>query len=362
MKRIITILLTAFMLGFPLYGQNLELTLETTPGNLHIILNEEQQKNVTSLTITGSMNNSDFYFIRDKLLKLEFLDLRKVDTDTIPDKAFLYSRKRTLNSIYIPISVKYIGNEAFFDERVFISGDFPKLGSRSFIGVKFTITEDNKYLKKDAGAIYSADGKTLFFLNDYDYFLDYESRTWTIHEGTEIIANRAFDNCTIFRINFPASLKLIEKHAFKNSDELLLTSWPYVPDCMLIFESTQPPVLAKNVFSENPMFGSFCLIIPEGATENYLQEDEQWSIFYIAHSNIDSQKPDNLKISRNGNMLCIESEKEIANVSILSMQGHPVCSSNGDKNQIDIPVQTTGVYLLKVIYTNGTNEIKKVLL
>ena len=358
MKRLIGILFTAFLLGFPVYGQNLELTLENTAGNLHTLLTQEQQKQVTDLTLTGSMDDSDFYFIRDNLEKLKMLDIREADADTIPRKAFSFDVYRAGFKLYLPVNVKYIGDEALQIPKVVISGDFPKYGHGVFCGVQIEIAADNKYLKQYDNATYSFDGKILHLFNE-TYNGVYE-----IREGTEVVASRVFSYRIILQITFPASLKRIEEHVFEHSEASAFAGWPDHEPIFLNFLSTQPPVLAENVFSENEMFRTyFTLIIPEGTEEEYKQADEQWSLFrIIAHSGIDQQNRPVLQISRNGNMLCMESENEIAHVSVLNIQGYPVCSSNGDGNRIEIPVQPKGIYLLKITYENGTGETTKIVL
>ena len=73
-----------------------------------------QQKNIDSifnLQISGTINEEDYYFMRDKMFSLMYLDLTDVLTTEIPNDVF--KNKRSLKKVILPKDLKIIGNSAF---------------------------------------------------------------------------------------------------------------------------------------------------------------------------------------------------------------------------------------------------------
>jgi hypothetical protein len=102
--------------------------VECKAGSLQQCLTEagKDYAKVQSLKLTGTMDASDFYFMRDKMVKLEALNLKEVvikasyanyknhADDVIPDNAFFsYSSPKTLKHLILPDKLKEIGREAF---------------------------------------------------------------------------------------------------------------------------------------------------------------------------------------------------------------------------------------------------------
>ena len=365
MKRHLTFYIL-FLSLFALNAQEVKLTIETTAGGLKDAMTEEQRETVTDLSLTGSMNDADFYFIRDEMPKLENLDIKQVKVDTIPPKA-LYNKR--LLKVILPINMKYIDNEAFSyaSQEIILTGDFPRLGAKAFYEGKFThlsISEDNKYCISIGLGIYSSDGKILYYFNDNGFGFSEDDRIIrVVEEGTEIIASRAFDNCLILQATFPSSLKKIEEHAFENARSFGIAGWPNdYPKPELLFQSAVPPVLAKDVLRENAMFGIFYLIVPKGSIPVYKDADEQWNLFMEildSGSDVQFQRMTGLRTFRNENSIFVSSDKVIGKLSLLDMQGHPVYKSKEKSNRMEIPVSLDGIYLLEVIYIDDTTEIIK---
>ena len=98
-----------------------------TSGSLSQLISADQKKGVTNLTLTGMINNTDFYFMRDNMDVLSVLDMRQAKVGDImmaetyvsyeiPSNAFStdYSNgKKTLTEVYLPLNTKYIRDYAF---------------------------------------------------------------------------------------------------------------------------------------------------------------------------------------------------------------------------------------------------------
>ena len=165
--------------------------------------------------------------------------------DTLRDVSAYAFKNTGLVSVNIGNGVVRIGTEAFADNKalkeVVLGENLEKLGAGSFMNCvvlakinlplnvndfdmtafkgckalkKIAVSNDNQNFKVAAGAIYSADGKTLVAV---------ANNTLTelkIADGTEVIAANAFDLATgINKITFPTSLVNVKNGA------LDVTSW-----------------------------------------------------------------------------------------------------------------------------------------
>ena len=157
MKKTITLIST--MLACITMQAQTTLTIETTPGELKNVMTQEQIQNVEDLTLTGGMNKEDFYFIRDQLVKLKSINMKQIEVDTIPVKAFF---DKKLKSIILPIHIKYIDENALnTNARIYLTGPYPKRAA--YIGgISFILSNDNIYCKKTENGIFSSDGKILY--------------------------------------------------------------------------------------------------------------------------------------------------------------------------------------------------------
>ncbi len=90
-----------------------ELEITTTPGELYnnILLLGVDLAKVTSLTVSGSINQTDYRCINNILVGLKNLDLSGVETSLIPEKAF--QDNSHLVTVTLPASVTAIHNSAF---------------------------------------------------------------------------------------------------------------------------------------------------------------------------------------------------------------------------------------------------------
>lgn len=347
------------------------ITIETlVAGGLKDSLNIDQQKKVQSLTLTGSMDKDDFYFIRDHLKALRKLDMKEVDVDTIPKESF--SDMFNLKQIFLPKSLTYIASYAFngIGGTIYISGLFPQLGSKAMDSyLRVMVSDDNEYCCFKNGNVYSSDGKFFYYCNTSclgwngeDVFL------CEVLEGVEVIATRSFDNAFLRRIVFPSSLKRIESNAFENTKGNAYVGHDSGPE-YLFFKSPEPPVLADNVFTENDLFGSFYIHVP--CREKYLSSDAQWSFFYKIveegenwppPSSVSSEKKSSpLHITCKDSSLFLHGVKEISKVDVISSDGVLIQTYSLSGMDVELPVSISGLIYLRVSFLDSENIVVKIL-
>lgn len=139
----------------------------------------------------------------------------KIDTEAFADN-------KNLTDLYIGKNVDKIGNNAFANCTSLVVVTLPAslrfFDASAFSGckslVKLTVDKENKYYNSIGAAIYSADGKTLVVAGNKN------TKTVIIADGTEVIANNAFDFATgVVAISAPATLKTVQGNA------LDVTAW-----------------------------------------------------------------------------------------------------------------------------------------
>ena len=333
------------------------LTIETTPGELKNVMTQEQIQSVEDLTLTGGMNKEDFYFIRDQLVKLKSIDMKQIEVDTIPVKAFF---DKELRSIVLPIHIKYIDEDAFENTsgKIYLTGLYPKRAA--YIGrTAFILSDDNTYCKETENGIFSSDGKTLYeaFQNHELYF----------EEGLEIIETYAFVNVGVRDYRFPKTLKVIKEKAFYNLDWLIPVSFMDYSDPTIIMKAKEPPVLGDNAFvMSDEQYCEYPLSVPEGCIEIYRNADPQWKIFRIREGDqpqgIESVSNPNLSIIRSGNSWILNGEKNISKIEVFSTIGAIIFSTKCNDTQVEIPMgKTCEVVYARILYADNTTEVIKLI-
>ena len=355
MKKTITLIST--MLACITMQAQTTLTIETTPGELKNVMTQEQIQSVEDLTLTGGMNKEDFYFIRDQLVKLKSIDMKQIEVDTIPVKAFF---DKELRSIVLPIHIKYIDEDAFENTsgKIYLTGLYPKRAA--YIGrTAFILSDDNTYCKETENGIFSSDGKTLYeaFQNHELYF----------EEGLETIETYAFVDSYLYDYRFPESLKLIKEHAFYNTfwDFPIGGFYPY-PDPTIIMKAKVPPILGENAFVMSDSYSEYPLSVPKGCVESYRNADPQWKIFRIREGDqpqgIESVSSPNLSITRSGNSWILNGEKNISKIEVFNTIGAIIFSTKCNDTQVEIPMgKTSEVVYARVLYADNTTEVIKLI-
>ena len=355
MKRYVILVWMVCLVGLYIQAQDTQLTLETSAGNLHKLLTEEQQKSVTDLTLTGSMDNSDFYFIRDKMSKLKLLDLKEVNNDTIPEKAFYHLK---CCDIYLPKVCGYIESSALESDgigRVSITGPFPELGANvfgydNFNHGSFCVAKGNEYCKEDGESILSMDGLT------YYYYMEWNNNP-IIPEGVETIGSRAFDGASIWELEFPSTLKLIKAFAFANIKKVGLARTPHT-DNFFLSKSNIPPVLEPHVFDDTEDISEFILVVPCDP-DVYRQADAQWLGFKnirFGRSGIANNHSAFVTVSKERECYMIHSENQIVSLEVFEPSGNKCYSTRVSDTSLQIPIHALpkGITMGLVLLSDGT--------
>ncbi len=182
-------------------------------------------------------------------------DLTRVNLNssikTIHDRAFLACS--SLTSISIPNSVEAIEYNAFSGcsslTTITLREGLKTIGSQAMSGIPLThillpasleyidgsalscntslpsidVSEGNPYYISRDGVLYTLDDKTLV-----TYPAGKSDNTYTVRQGTEVIANNAFDRArSLVQIDLPSSIKDVQPSAFRECNALQLMTFPY---------------------------------------------------------------------------------------------------------------------------------------
>lgn len=349
-------------------------TINVSPGKLEEAMTAEQMALVMELTLTGEMDNSDFYVIRDKMPNLIYLDLKNVLADTIPDQAFYKTYPmRPMQKIILPSSLKYIGEESMnvgwsTGPEVVFTGAFPEMAKTAFVrsACALSVSEDNLYCKMIDKYLCSKDGKVLYLAADEFCNTPY------IPDGVETIAPRAFciENYAYWGyLVIPSSVNYIGDEAFAYM-HLNLPTRSHTGDSSLALYccSAIPPVLGENVFAYYDSYMTFReLFVPQGSLSLY-QSDEQWNkaargIYEKDYgpSSIQPVKMQQRTIVQvlNGEVQ-LSSQDIIKQVEFIDIEGNSLYHENIlDMKYSFCDKWISGLYFVKVTYRNGTKDVIK---
>ena len=282
--------LCTFMLLLPLVGMQAQrvLQIEAIPGQLSEQLTEEQKEEVGVLTLTGSLEDADFYFMRDCLPALATLHMEDADADTIPIRAFC--QKESLRNIFLPKTVKYAAKDAFNtgnEVMVHVTGTYPGKGLHCLTpGCKMQVAEGNtEVFVSAAGDIYSKDKKVL-----HDFNADVQNLERTLENDLETIESFALSGWYSGYLIFPSGLKEIKKHAFYDWKWEVPVGNPHW-DNYLVFKGWFLPVLGEEAFVFDCRDGGCYLMVPLGAAEAYTHADPQWTDSNNFHEMVEGDRP-----------------------------------------------------------------------
>lgn len=373
MKKQITLIILFLVNTIIVYSQT-TLTIDVKAGNLKDSIPEEIRPTLVNLILKGSMNDDDFYFMRDKLPKLKNIDLQEVVVDSIPDNAF---SDKWLTSIVLPRELKYMGGGAKEIEEITFTGKFPELGEYAFgtsywrTGQIYHVSEGNNYCKlvnnKNKYYIYSKDEKTLY----------------TATYGGEIpltvkeIGSRAYEACYLdMKFYLPESIRKIHAYAFYAVGFNLPDNglWDiYMP---LICMAKNPPILEGKVFDEINIQDSFfsMLYVPVGSSELY-KAAPQWNQFKIikeaaspeealedVRSNCQNPLLNHLTLRKEYDKLVIKNDIAPINlVTVFSLEGRKLLEKRYSANEVKIDLNgiKDNLIFLRIISSQGKQEIIK---
>ena len=185
---------------------------------LETLLTEEQKQSVKYLTVTGTLLDEDYTFLRGGLLEqLDTLDLRDAEIDTIPAGALgameLY--------LVLPKMIECIGDYAFKGVCE-VTGKAPFLGEYKNNPYYKPLMQASKghpnlmNIERDSySAVYSQNGDTLYYLKPNEFV--YWGEDVEIPSGTRVITLTAIRNedfpIEIINLVLPESIDSIGDYA-----------------------------------------------------------------------------------------------------------------------------------------------------
>ena len=374
-------------------GDGTHVTVHAGENALETLLTEEQKQSVTHLTVTGTLLDADYTFLRDRLYgQLDTLNLRTANIDTLPDirTEDIWASSPNKIHLILPLNIEHIGTNflsQFSGYNIEVTGNFPTFGA-SFStppyssGIKVLLSEDNfsyntkisktpdKVPETYYSSIYSLDEETLYYMNIDD------GGEYTIKEGTKVIHGTAFRNLilTMSKLILPASLDSIGDYAFEHTLCLMPVGYVNKPyptlghwEPGIICEAIEPPKLGKDVFKESVLMFSY-LYVHEACIERYKQADGWNSAIEkmgdYPHSVLPLKKgeenisvtttPDSYELTFGQKPLYME----MYNTNGVLLTKHPIESSSLsiDRNRLVTPCTIVCVH-----FTNGTTETVKLI-
>ena len=321
MKRYITILAVFALCSLRCNAQT-KVSVHAGDAPLETLLTDEQKNSVTHLTITGKLQDDDYAFIRNALLdRLEELNLRDAEIDTIPQNAFNhycdeeatgYSYKKT---IYLPATVKYLSDYSLpvcnANTKYIIAGEYPDLGENVYFqnrgdygisnsNILIYPSADNSFLKMEDNCVCSANGKVLYFINNENRNYYSEFCVDKIPSGIQTIYKNTFENRFIYfyYLEIPETVDSIGDRAFNNiystyGSTGINESRSNFPMGNIAWKSSTPPRLGKNVWKDendytNLFLAGLAVYAPDESIDIY-KNTEEWNVipYYFKLSGFD---------------------------------------------------------------------------
>jgi hypothetical protein len=302
MRKLIFLFISA---GFTLLlNAQVPKTLNVTAGGLTSVLTATELSTVTNLTLTGTIDASDFKTMRDKMPLLAVVDLSGVkiveytgtegtyitnsytySANTVPDCSFYnFGQKNTsLITMILPSSITRIGNSAFYDCSGLTSINIPP--SVTFIGnfaFRYCTGISSINLPVSVNTIGSCafdNCSGLTSINIPSSVTSIENNTFsmcsgltsvTIPSSVTSIGDQAFYNCSgLTSLNIPSSVMIIKNNAFYNCTKV-----------SSIYSNSPIPInlnSSTNIFFNINKTTTF-LYVPSGSKPAY-QAAYQWKDF-----------------------------------------------------------------------------------
>ena len=358
-------------------------TVDVGEGRLESLLTDAQKQAVRHLTVTGTLADEDYTYLRSGLLaQLDTLDLSDADIDTIPSHAFYCDLKDPISPhkqwvVIFPKSLAHLADNALcqkYNIRYVLSGRYPTLGKNVYqdkpgiLYVNIDITPDNAYLKIIDGNIYSSDGKIVYYC----------MQGWgDIIPGVEVLYGNAFENCEAtneWDILLPKTIDSIGDRAFANNEIVFFTrslnKYGHLNGLNFICEAALPPKLGKDVFTYDgdphiSLTSLATLCVPDESIELY-KNTEGWNLFKDIKgissliSGIKRTEGEcNLKVCAGIGGITLQSDKEIKSVKSFGTDGKVQFSMHPNANAVNITKPNLHFTIIKVNYADGTSETIK---
>lgn len=257
------------------------------------VSDNEAARNVIRLKVSGTVNSYDFMVMRNKMTCLRELDLTDAHVvynpyehyqgchswnDSLPDYAFY---RKDLRECKLPLSIVYIGQNAFGECRKLTGMDIPgkvqEIGSSAFYYCnQLKEVSFQEGLERIGGIAFSDCAlhdtivfpQTLKYISGSAFANNICLSVVRFPIGLEYIDSYAFSNCNaLSEIRYPASVLSVGNDAFGYCHSIK-DVYTYIID---------PLQLDQTAFSAE-VFKNATLHVPETAQNNYYW-DTQWSQF-----------------------------------------------------------------------------------
>lgn len=219
---------------------------------------------VTSLTVSGSLDGSDFRFIRRMLTSLEDIDLSGTNMDQVEGEAF--NGCSHLKTCRLPLSVTTINCSSFRDctqLQSIVFGDATAIpGTFLFHANMWTICGD---AFSGCRSVTCADFSACTSINNIEGFNENCRKLTTVvlpQEGNYYIGGHAFCGTSIETLTLPTAVDHVD--------------WHFIPSTMrtLVLKSKEPIGAADDAFDE-VSHSNLRIMVPAGSLRKYLMADAQ---------------------------------------------------------------------------------------
>ena len=374
MKRIFLFIVIMLAGALPQMSAQESVTVHVAGQSLESLLTDGQKQSVRSLTVTGTLAEADYAYLRSGLLdQLDTLNLRRAEIDTIPAKAFCceLSNKRVMRRIILPEHLKHFADSSLWshlygDELVLVlTGDYPSNGrnvySEPVYGTRIIIepSADNTKYKLVDDILCSADSSVLYRTNQMGVY---------VPDGVRVIYSNAFECCIIAGIaDIPGSVDSIGDRAFARMQ--ILQHYDREPDiAYLVFHSATPPKLGKDVFE----FG-----MDESCHYEWIYADDEYLDLYLATDGwkdvikggeslvLDINSPkgrgNGVTVTTDDATYRFISNKPMERISCYDAIGRLLSNEavNSDEATIPKSISASSLIIVKVNFADGTKETLK---
>ena len=343
---------------------------------LENLLTDSQKDSVTHLTITGTMAEEDYAFIRcNRLKRIEELNFRDADIDTIPPHAFDFKWVSSSDEfdrvIILPLSLKHIDTYGLCIKdtrcKILLTGMFPSLGENAFRSRAYydygecgelLPSSDNEFLKSNSGYLTSVNDSVLYYCDAFSYGY--------VPDGVHVIYGNVFEHVNTMEITLPEEVDSIGNRAFANIHWYTVCgSGPGYGENYIRLKSLTPPKLGTDVFLN---FGFYhAIYVPEESFGIYKNTDG-WKDLYLKpyeekQSGIEQLQVGNSCLSvfdDNGGFM-LKSSKMICSIKCYNLKGQIKHNMSVYDNEVHLNKNIINeVSVLLVRYEDGTDETMKI--
>lgn len=315
---------------------------------------DDEKASITTLTVTGSINHTDMSAIKT-LTAVEHVDLSGADivaegdypANTIPANTF--AENSTIKTFAFPNSLENIGDEAFCACSAIVELNFNNCSKLREIGYRaFGSLDSLTSISFNGCKGLESIGEYAFTGNYVVEAIDFTGCTALKSLGANAFNNmgKNIDKTMVLDLSTCASFTTISTKSFRNIpkiEKLILPTTVTEIEARafetmkaltsVVCMNTTVPTVASDAFKSSPITGC-TLTVPVGSKSAY-EADAVWGTF--------------ASIVESASVEAATVEKIVAESIIYSISGS------------QISTLTSGVNIVKTIYTDGSADVKKVI-